>query len=288
MASHSSSLKVIYAALAGNLAIAAPSRAAAVTGSPAMLSEAIHRRSIRQQMLLMFGMSQAERPADFGHPFGYGLQLYFWVFVVAVLIFGLGAVFSSSRVCARSPTRRRSEMFSSTIVLGLAILFETGSWYVAFPCSASRPTDRAGSSRCGAARTRPSSPCCSRIGRADRSVIRIDRHRARRNSEMPVLDGVASLGIALVLAGTAIFLATRARAADRRGSLSRSAARHRANRPYRARAYTRINEVLTMISDGTGTGGAAASIRERNLGRTGRQKCGCMKSSAGSRPNSRK
>ena len=135
MASHSSSLKVVYAALAGNLAIAVSKfAAAAFTGSSAMLSEAIHSTvDTGNELLLMFGMRQAERPADAGHPFGYGLQLYFWVFVVAVLIFGFGAVFSLveglRKISDPEPIRN---VFVNYIVLGLAILFETGSWYVAF------------------------------------------------------------------------------------------------------------------------------------------------------------
>jgi len=86
------SKSVIYAALAGNLAIAVTKFAAALwTGSSAMLSEAIHSTvDTSNQGLLLYGMRRAARPADATHPFGHGMEMFFWAFVVALLIFGLG------------------------------------------------------------------------------------------------------------------------------------------------------------------------------------------------------
>jgi cation diffusion facilitator family transporter len=91
-AGHESNRTLIIA-LAANLGIAASKFVAAtITGSSAMLTEGVHSvvDSVNQ-LLLMWGRRQARKPADKYHPFGYGRELYFWSFVVAVMVFALGA-----------------------------------------------------------------------------------------------------------------------------------------------------------------------------------------------------
>lgn len=134
MASHGSK-KVIFAALVGNSLIAACKFVAAwVTGSSAMLSEAIHSVvDTGNQGLLLYGMARSRRPADERHPFGYGSELYFWAFVVAILIFAVGAGVSIYEGIdkLRHP-HPISSLWINFLVLGLAMLFEAGAWWIAF------------------------------------------------------------------------------------------------------------------------------------------------------------
>jgi cation diffusion facilitator family transporter len=82
----------IYSALVGNLAVALLKFGAwALSGSAAMLTEAIHSVvDTVNQLLLLFGMHQGAKPPDEDHPFGHGMEVYFWTFVVSLLIFALG------------------------------------------------------------------------------------------------------------------------------------------------------------------------------------------------------
>lgn len=86
----------IIQSLVVNLAIAvAKGAAAAITGSGAMLAETIHSAAdCGNQLLLLLGIRQAARPSDATHPLGYGRALYFWSFMVALLLFSGGGVFS--------------------------------------------------------------------------------------------------------------------------------------------------------------------------------------------------
>ncbi len=87
---------VVYAALAGNVAIAVvKGLAAAVSGSGSMASEAVHSLvDSLDQVLLLVGEARGARPPDASHPFGHGLETYFWSFTVALMVFLLGGAAS--------------------------------------------------------------------------------------------------------------------------------------------------------------------------------------------------
>ena len=133
--SSNASTKVIIAALIGNAAISVTKFFAAfTTGSSAMLSEGIHSLvDTGNQILLLYGIKQAKKPADDEFPFGHGKEIYFWSFVVAILIFAVGAGVSIYEGISHviHPGQISNPMVNY-IVLGLAIVFEGGAWYFAF------------------------------------------------------------------------------------------------------------------------------------------------------------
>ncbi len=127
--------RVILAALAGNLAIAVTKfAAAAYTGSSAMLSEGIHSLvDTGNQVLLLYGLRRSRRPADELHPFGYGKEVYFWSFVVALLIFAMGAGISLYQgIVHLLHPEPLGDPRVNYVVLVAAAAFEGAAWYLAF------------------------------------------------------------------------------------------------------------------------------------------------------------
>jgi cation diffusion facilitator family transporter len=124
----------IYGAMAANLAIAASKFVAAgFTGSSAMISEGIHSVvDTGNQILLLFGIKRSRRPPDAGHPFGHGMEQYFWSLIVAMLLFGLGGGMSVYEgVSHLLHPRPLEDPFWSYASLGFAFVFEGFSWILA-------------------------------------------------------------------------------------------------------------------------------------------------------------
>ncbi len=125
---------VLFGALGANLGIAvAKFVAASITGSSSMLSEGFHSVvDSTNQVLLLYGEHRAKRPPDKQHPFGYGRELYFWAFVVAIMIFAVGAGLSmyEGYIHYIDP-EKLSDPTINYAVLGIAFLLEGTSWSIA-------------------------------------------------------------------------------------------------------------------------------------------------------------
>ena len=207
----SSSKVAVYAALAGNVLVALTKFvAAALTGSSAMLSEAVHSVvDTGNELLLLYGQHRAGKPADDAHPLGYGRELYFWSFVVAVLVFALGAGVSIYEGVeqVRHP-HAMTDAKVSFVVLGLAFLFEGGSSWFAFR-SFQQAKGRLGwwqairRSKDPVAFTVLLENAAALVG----IVIAALGTWGAVAFDEPRLDGVASLLIGLLLAGVAVLLA---------------------------------------------------------------------------------
>ncbi len=129
------SKKVIYAAIAANIAIAiCKYAAAAFTGSSAMLAEAFHSTADSgNELLLLVGIKRSSRPPDALHPYGHGKALYFYSLLVAVYIFGIGGWLSihDGITHLRNPQLSAHQGWNYA-VLAFAIVFESYSWIVSY------------------------------------------------------------------------------------------------------------------------------------------------------------
>ena len=129
---HGSSAKAILYAFLANLGIAiAKSGAAIYTGSGSMLAEAIHSfADCGNQILLFIGLKQSDKPADEKHPFGYGKTTYFWSFIVAIMLFSLGGLFSVYEGWHKlHATEELKQIWIALLVLGFGIILESFSLF---------------------------------------------------------------------------------------------------------------------------------------------------------------
>jgi cation diffusion facilitator family transporter len=206
-----SSRPAVIAALAGNVLVAATKTVAAVsTGSSAMASEAVHSFvDTGNELLLLYGMHRAARRPDPEHPVGYGRELYFWSFIVALLVFALGAGVSLYEGVQhiRHP-EPITNPHASYIVLGVAGLFEIGSWVV----SARQFNTKRGSQGFYQAFRRSKDPPSFLVFFEDSAAvigiaIAAAGTLAAVQLQQPVYDGLASILIGLLLAAVAALLA---------------------------------------------------------------------------------
>lgn len=213
--SHIKANLVLYGALAANVGIAvAKFVAAEITGSSSMLTEGVHSLvDSGNQVLLLYGQHRAERPADRAHPFGYGRELYFWAFVVAILIFAVGAGVSVyegwAHIVEPEPLR---DPLVNYIVLGIAFALEGSSWLLAI-----RAFDATRGSTGWWKSVRRSKDPAGFIVLFEDSAALIGLLLAAigvwasHQFNNPRLDGIASIAIGVILAIVAVMLAREAK-----------------------------------------------------------------------------
>lgn len=207
----SDSRTVIYAALIGNALIAVTKfSAAAITGSSAMMSEGIHSVvDTGNQVLLLWGLRQSKRPPDEDFPFGHGKEIYFWSFVVAILLFAIGAGVSIyeglHQISAPTVIENPSVNY---IVLALAMIFEGAAWYFAFTAF------RKVKGKWGylEAVRRGKDPSMFVVLFEDSAamlglVLAFTGILLSQVTGIIIFDGIASILIGMILAGTAVWLA---------------------------------------------------------------------------------
>jgi len=210
MAAHHSR-RVIYAALIGNSLIAVCKFvAAAVTGSSAMLSEGVHSVvDSGNQLLLLYGIRRSQRRPDRSHPFGYGMELYFWTFVVAIVIFAVGAGISFyegvRHISHPEPIERPIWNYA---VLLLSMVFEAVAWVIAYRAF---NKERSGAPFLKAIR-QSKDPTVFTVLFEDSAallglVVAFAGVAGSHLFELFWLDGLASIAIGFVLASVAILLA---------------------------------------------------------------------------------
>ena len=242
---------VVYAALAGNLLVAATKAVAAVwTGSSSMMSEALHSVvDSLNEVLLLYGQHRAAQRPDPEHPLGHGRELYFWSFIVALLIFAIGSGVSLFQGIAQLREPRPLERpWINYSVLAFALLFEGTSWAISL--KQFRSTTARGRLSFYEAFRRSKDPPSFMVLFEDSAallgiLIAAGGTFAATHFGKPEYDGIASLLIGLVLGAIAMLLARESKSlliGESAGSeLTRSVTELAARNP----AVRRVNGMLT-------------------------------------------
>ena len=252
MSAHTTSTRTLVIALLANLGIAVSKFvAAALTGSSAMLTEGVHSVvDSTNQLLLMWGRRAAKRPPDALHPFGYGRELYFWSFVVAVLVFALGAGVSiyEGIIHIANP----EEAISPTIayfVLLVAFLLEGWSTLEAFKEFRKAKANLSWFQAIRRSKDPPAFIVLLENGAAMAgiSAAALGLFLSQRTGD-PFYDGAASIVIGIILAITAALLAfeTKARLIGESANPELIAALH--DMVLEKKGVTAVGQVLTVHS----------------------------------------
>jgi cation diffusion facilitator family transporter len=216
MSAPNASNRTLIIALAANLGIAVSKFvAAAITGSSAMLTEGVHSVvDSSNQLLLMWGRRQARKPADARHPFGYGRELYFWSFVVAVLVFALGAGVSvyEGVIHILHPEEAVSPLIAYGVLL-VAFLLEGGSTLTAFKEFREAKGGLGWFEAVRRSKDPPAFIVLLENGAAMAGILVAALGLALSQATgQPLFDGVASIVIGLILGITAWLLAAESKA----------------------------------------------------------------------------
>lgn len=214
-----------------------------------MLSEAIHSVvDTGNQGLLLYGMKRASKPADREHPFGYGMELYFWTFVVAIMIFAVGAGVSLYEgIHKLGDPQPITKPMVNYVVLGIAMVFEGVAWMVAFR-EFQKQKGEMGYLR---AVQRSKDPTVFTVLFEDSAAMLgliaafIGIYLAQ-TLDMPVFDAIASIVIGIILACTAAVLAYESKGLLIGESANREVVDGIRNIVQQEDTIININEVLTM------------------------------------------
>jgi len=241
---------VIYAALAGNCLIAiSKAVAASITGSSAMISEAVHScADPGNELLLLYGLRRAELPADQEFPFGHGKEIYFWSFVVAMVLFaggaGLSVYHGVDQLLTPVPVRHSRVSYC---VIGLSLVFEGTSWYLALR-EFSRSKGGWGYIQ---AFHRGKDPSLFIVLLEDSAailglVVAFFGISLSNATGYPAYDAAAAIIIGLILAGTALLLAMETKGLLIGESANKEVVQEIRHLASQCKEIKRVNEVLTM------------------------------------------